>query len=114
MVKYKVTSEHLFLKSGLILIEDFDDSDCFKLECKDDLYYSESEIILWVNKGWIKQIEFEEKQYTRRDMISFAKYLQQYHTIDNFYVELENWYKDRKCITINNSKSSCTIPTDLC
>lgn len=51
MKKYKVTSEHPFLKSGLIL----KGKHLFKIECYSTLFFN-YEIKQWKKKGWVKKV----------------------------------------------------------
>lgn len=69
MKKYRVAKKHSFYKTGCEFVK----RDCEEIEFKSGWITSESEhnIRYWLKEGWIEEIQ--EPEFTKDDMIEFAK-----------------------------------------
>jgi hypothetical protein len=95
MKKYKTTSKHPGYKEGLII--KLSSNDNSYLEDHDYDFYYDFPIDLALKKGWIEEIQ--EPEFTRNDMIEFAKYYQEcrskrYNITKEYSFEL--WLKQKK------------------
>jgi len=87
MKQYKVTSEHIYLKSGLILKQDKDNPNYYLIG-NEKLDFHIDIVRYYLEKGWIKEID--EKKWTDTDMTLFgAQCAQEWQEHKLLYVENE-------------------------
>ena len=87
MKKYKVTSEHFYLKAGLIIEQDIDNPNYYRIG-NEKLDFHIDIVRYYLEKGWIKEIE--EKKWTDTDMRLFGAQCSQKWQDDKIvYVENE-------------------------